>query len=303
MENPLVSVIIPTFNRAYLLKKAIYSVLNQTYKNFEIIIVDDGSTDNTEELIRGFENEKIRYFKLEHTGLPAVVRNKGIEECHGELIAFLDSDDFWIPNKLELQIRAFKNHENILLVASRRIILPDKITYHLNYQKRGVVSFRELIRRNVIPTSSVIIRREVIEKVGKFDEDYRLRSGQDFSYWLDILSYRDKSILILKAPLIIFRVHDKTLTFERRQESDFFKDSFYKRKYLILKYEDVDRNYVNSILRKWVKKILLDHRKKLLHEGSLNFRKMLRDNLLTPYEKIKIIIVVLLKKIQMKFLK
>jgi len=301
MENPLISIIIPTYNVSDLLKLTIKSVLNQSYKNYEIIIIDDGSEDDTEEVVRNFNNEKISYFKLGHTGMPAKVRNKGIEEAKGEYIAFLDSDDLWCPDKLDVQLKVLKENEELLGVASRAKLLPDRLMYHLRRINYGIISFEQLLRKNIIYTSSVIIKKEVIEKVGKFDESHYLRSGQDISYWLDILKFQDKSILILKEPLIIYRVHDKDLTRIRSRESNYFKKRVHKFKYLYLKYESFDKEYMNYLLRKWIKVILLDQRKRLIIEGNLSFKQILKDNLLTPFEKIEVIIYYYLKKIHMQF--
>ncbi len=110
-KYPLVSVIIPTYNRGHLIKKAINSVLNQTYKNLELIVVDDASTDNTEEIISTITNPNLIYIKQSSNLGPSVARNKGIEIAKGELIAFLDSDDQWYPEKLEKQINLLLNSD------------------------------------------------------------------------------------------------------------------------------------------------------------------------------------------------
>ena len=98
----MVSVIIPTFNRAYLLGRAVESVLSQTYNNYEIIVVDDGSDDGTGEIIESF-NKRVRFFRIPHSGV-SKARNTGIEKAKGDWISFLDSDDYWLPQKLEKQM-------------------------------------------------------------------------------------------------------------------------------------------------------------------------------------------------------
>ena len=104
MEDPLVSVIIPTYNRAGVIKETINSIINQTYSNFEIIIVDDGSTDNTGDIIKTFQDDRIKYYWKKNTGLPSKARNVGLKHVNGEFIAFLDSDDIWLPKKIETQL-------------------------------------------------------------------------------------------------------------------------------------------------------------------------------------------------------
>jgi glycosyltransferase involved in cell wall biosynthesis len=108
-NNPTVSIIIPTYNRSRLLARAVKSVLNQTYQNFELIIVDDASTDNTEEVVGSFNDERIKYVRHEKNKGEAVARNTGIKAARGEYIASHDSDDEWLHEKLAKRIRAFEN--------------------------------------------------------------------------------------------------------------------------------------------------------------------------------------------------
>jgi len=129
VEKKLVSVIIPTFNRADLIEYSIISVLNQTYQNFEIIIIDDGSTDNTREVVHSIKDKRIKYIYYKHVGLPASARNKGIMIARGEFIAFLDSDDIWLPKKLEMQIKTFNKIPNLLLVATNGIVFPTNLVH------------------------------------------------------------------------------------------------------------------------------------------------------------------------------
>jgi len=108
-KNPTVSVIISTYNRAHLIGRAIQSVLNQTYQDFEVIVVDDGSTDNTEEIVKSFNDPRIRYIRHEKNKGAAAARNTGIKAARGKYIAFQDSDDEWLPEKLEKQMKVFEN--------------------------------------------------------------------------------------------------------------------------------------------------------------------------------------------------
>src|SRR5690606_30975219 len=103
-EGALVSIIIPTYNRATLIGETIKSVLDQTYTNWELIIVDDGSIDDTRNIVSKFRSTKIKYYYVEHSGLVGAVRNYGIRQASGEYIAFHDSDDLWVKNKLEFQL-------------------------------------------------------------------------------------------------------------------------------------------------------------------------------------------------------
>ena len=100
----LVSIIVPTYNRGHLIGETIQSVIDQSYKNWELIIVDDGSKDNTKERIEGFNDDRLRYYFIEHCGIIGAVRNRGMNNARGEYIAFLDSDDLWQPDKLDYQL-------------------------------------------------------------------------------------------------------------------------------------------------------------------------------------------------------
>ncbi len=110
LGEPLVSVIIPTYNRAKLIGIPLNSVINQSYKNIEIIVIDDGSVDNTEEVVKVIGDSRIRYIRLPTNSGGAVARNTGIEAARGEYVAFLDSDDAWVPNKIELQLASIQKH-------------------------------------------------------------------------------------------------------------------------------------------------------------------------------------------------
>lgn len=111
-KEPLVSVIIPTYNRAGIIRRTIESVMGQTYQNLDIIIVDDASQDNTEEVVKAIQDERIRYIRNVKNQGASITRNNGVEAARGEYVAFLDSDDVWLPNKIELQLPLFHNHLN-----------------------------------------------------------------------------------------------------------------------------------------------------------------------------------------------
>ena len=117
--NPLVSIIIPTYNRAEYLKRALKSVFSQTFKDFEVLVMDDGSTDNTLEIVESFKEERIKYEWAENFGGPAAPRNRGLRFARGEYIAFLDSDDEWITDKIEKQFILLKKSKLIFLNFSK----------------------------------------------------------------------------------------------------------------------------------------------------------------------------------------
>jgi len=106
----LVSIIVPTYNRSHLIGEAIQSVIDQSYENWELIIVDDGSTDDTRKRVEEFKDDRIRYYFIEHSGIIGNVRNVGLRYVRGDYIAFLDSDDIWLPNKLDYQLSLLKKY-------------------------------------------------------------------------------------------------------------------------------------------------------------------------------------------------
>jgi len=192
-NQPKISVIIPTYNRAHLIRRAIKSVLNQTYQDFEIIVVDDGSTDNTEEIIEEFQkyDKRIRYIQHKKNEGEAAARNTGIKIARGKFIANQDSDDKWLPEKLEKQMKAFENEPvevGVVYTGFWRIqnnkknyIPSSRVT-----KKEGNIH-EELLKENFIGTPASVVRRECFEKAGMFDE--KLPHLVDWELWIRISKY------------------------------------------------------------------------------------------------------------------
>lgn len=184
MNYPLVSVVIPAYNAALFIKEAIESVLNQTYMNFEIIVIDDGSIDNQNEIIRTLmeKDDRIKYFYQENSGV-STARNHGILISKGEYLAFLDADDVWLPDNLELKIRKFESGEFGLVHSSAKII-DDKsnITGQSIIGKEGDLLEDMLVwKETCIPgPSSILVKKEVIKEVGHFDINLSTAADQDF---------------------------------------------------------------------------------------------------------------------------
>ena len=202
MVNELVSIITPTYNKSNLLKETIISVLKQTYKNFEHLIIDDGSTDNSRDIVESFKVNRIKYILQDHTGVPAAGRNTGIKIAKGKYIAFLDHDDLWFPQKLEKQIQKFKENKDLLVIASNGIVIPEKPYRRLlSFKYDKIICFKDLLNSNPIINSSSLLKREIFEELGLLDE----KIGNylpDYDFWLRILKYKDKSILIMNNILI-----------------------------------------------------------------------------------------------------
>jgi len=207
--NSLVSVIIPVYNREKLIKSCIDSVIQQSYENLEIIIVNDGSDDGTEIEIMKYNDNRIKYYYQKNSGKPAAARNLGLRNARGEYIAFLDSDDIWNPNKIERQLSFFTN--NILLLTSEIFYFNNAIS---NKQKRMsldipviyCITIDKLIKNNLIATSSVIMRKSLLSLIGYFNETIE-GIGEDWDYWLRVLQYKRDSVYLLSEKLTGYRIH------------------------------------------------------------------------------------------------
>jgi glycosyltransferase involved in cell wall biosynthesis len=197
----LVSVIIPTYNRATFLREAIESVLGQTYKQFELIVVDDGSTDATGKLLRQY-GEKLSILHTGHGG-PSAARNCGIVAARGSHIAFLDSDDVWLPEKLRSQMLFFLEHPEARICQTEEIWIRSGVRVNpmKKHKKYSGWIFEQCLPLCIVSPSSVMIERSVFEEVGLFDEEYP--ACEDYDLWLRISARYP--IYLLDTPLIIKR--------------------------------------------------------------------------------------------------
>jgi GT2 family glycosyltransferase len=210
ISGPLVSVIIPTYNHAEFLPAALESVRAQTYGPVEIIIVDDFSTDNTEEVVAKHATLRTTYIKSANNGIVATSRNVGVTASGGEYIAFLDADDEWAPNKLELQLPHFADPSVVAVASDLRYAGARR--YSPSQRGAGPAGYREyvnleIVRDNPIATSSVVVRRRDLDRVGGFDESPDFRFIEDWELWLRLTV--DKSVRILQEPLVIYRIAAK----------------------------------------------------------------------------------------------
>jgi glycosyltransferase involved in cell wall biosynthesis len=212
---PTVSVIIPTYNRARYIGEAVESVLEQESAGceVEVIVVDDGSTDNTREVLERY-GDRIVYRRIENSARPAVPRNLGIGLAKGELIAFQDSDDRWAPDKLRRQLSVFADPEVMLSygnaatmsqdgVAGADVVVPEA-------DMRDGLVFDDLLASNFISTLTVIVRREMFERAGGFDESMALRGLEDYQLWLRMATVgKFKGV---PAVLAHYRQHDDNIS-------------------------------------------------------------------------------------------
>jgi glycosyltransferase involved in cell wall biosynthesis len=206
MENPKVTVVIPAYNHEQYVGEAIQSVLDQTFQDFELIIINDGSTDGTESEILKFRDDRIRYYQQENRGLSATL-NRGIGLATGGYFNFLPSDDAFYTEKLEMQLRIFEKDAGLGLVfaypqlidATGKEIKDDPVTdwAAVPYETKEEI-FPALFERDFLSAPTALIRMECFERVGLFDTS--LKTAQDYDMWMRILKYYD--LRLIKKPLL-----------------------------------------------------------------------------------------------------
>jgi len=199
--SPQVSVIITTYNRAAMVAEAVESVLAQEMTDFELIVVDDGSTDETAERLSLF-GSRFTYYHQENTGVSAA-RNRGLEYSSAPLVAFLDSDDLWLPSKLRLQHTYMVEHPEVYICQTEEIWWRNgrQVNPKKRHRKPSGDIFRRSLDLCLVSPSAVMMRRELLEKVGYFDED--LPAAEDYDLWLRVSV--EHSVPLLPDPLVIKR--------------------------------------------------------------------------------------------------
>jgi len=183
-NNKTVSVIIPTHNRAWAIREAINSVLTQNYADFELLVVDDGSTDDTFQVLLEYGN-RIDVIRQPNQGVSAA-RNRGIKVASGKLIAFLDSDDRWLPGKLAHQVGFFEKHPEALICQTEEIWIRNgvRVNPKNRHQKPSGNIFEASLHLCLVSPSAVMMKREIFDRVGLFDET--LPACEDYDLWLKI---------------------------------------------------------------------------------------------------------------------
>jgi len=201
---PLVSVIIPVYNRFELAKEAVSSVLGQTYRDLELIIVDDGSIDMTPLLLTYYNDDlRVKYLKIKHSGMPGLVRNKGVDIARGKYIAFLDSDDLWVSGKIEKQMKYFASNPSSLIVHTREAWVRNGKTVSqagFNHKRFGNI-FPDALEKCIIGPSTVLIEKKLYKELGGFRDDMEI--AEDYELWLRLTDSND--VGYIDEPLITKR--------------------------------------------------------------------------------------------------
>lgn len=200
-QNPVVTVIITTYNRSTMVSRAIQSVLNQTYSDFELIVVDDCSTDNTQEVVEAFHDRRLYYIRYNKNRGLAAARNTGIQKARGKYVAFLDDDDVWLPNRLAVQIEAAEKSSSEYgafycgYLSYRYGDKPVKIIPH----QRGDL-MAALLKGWTPPSSCSFFRKDALERIGGIDEN--IKSGVDHEMWMNLAAAGYKFDFVPEALVI-----------------------------------------------------------------------------------------------------
>ena len=208
-NNPLISVMMPTYNNAKYIKQAIESIYAQNYDNMEIIVVDDGSTDNTKEILKQYKN--IKYFYMEHKGI-SFARNVALKNSKGEYIAFLDSDDYWLPDKLNIQMQYFQEHPDCQIVFTK---------YKNIFEKEELKKNKRAMHEKAIEDSfqqylpSTILKKELFNKYGFFDEKFSGIEDAEFIYRISMKGINIKHYI--DKVFYIRRIHGNNITLQQNR--------------------------------------------------------------------------------------
>lgn len=198
-----ITVAIPTWNRAGTLIRAVSSALNQSLPPIEILVCDDGSTDDSRQAVMELQHSNVRWLAGPHSGRPAVPRNRGLREARGEWIAFLDSDDTWLPEKLERQMAAVYRTGCLASCTNAWRVTRDKPNeLYLVDTFPPVLSFADLAEGNPVICSSALLHRSVLNQAGGFPEDEALRAIEDHALWLRVAAHT--GFVYLPEALVVY---------------------------------------------------------------------------------------------------
>lgn len=208
--TPVVSVVIPSYNHGQYLIHALQSVCNQSYPHWEVIVIDNHSTDNTDDVLATYCDSRIAHYKIHNNGVIASSRNAGIRRARGEFIAFLDSDDMWDDNKLSTCLAAFNNNVDLVyhdlrIVSQRsRKFYQSRLCSSRQVYKPVLIDL--LVNGNAIANSSVLIRKQLLDRVGYLDENIEIVGCEDYKLWLQI-SEISSNFVHLPLCLGSYRIH------------------------------------------------------------------------------------------------
>ena len=204
--SPTVSIVVPTFNHAQFLHQALASVIAQTFQNWEAIIVNNFSTDDTINIVESFGEKRFRLINFHNNGVIAASRNEGIRLSNGSVIAFLDSDDLWYPNKLEHCMPAFDAHADVVCHGEYWVSDGMQQRQILYGPQKNAQYSKLLYRGNCVSTSATLVRKDLLIEVGGFSVDLEYITAEDYDLWLK-LAHRKSSFTFIPEVLGEFRQH------------------------------------------------------------------------------------------------
>ncbi len=298
-----ISIIIPTYNSSKFIEESLNSVLNQTYKNIEVVIIDDGSTDDTCLKIKGFHGDKIKLIEKEHTGNIGRNLNEGIHLSSGDYIAILGSDDSWDERKLEKQMRYINKYPMICSNAKTinefgNII---SVKYFKDIYENFILDLGQLLEENHIIASSVLGEKVIFQKYGGFEQELGIR-GEDYNLWLQISEKNE--ILFINEPLVNLRIHKTNLSWSSVQERINLLENTIKIRSRFL--DEYNINIKNSAVRgiiKLLKELCIICYREKKYKKALFFAKRLIhicQNKIS-YSYIKILLFFIVVKIRLFF--
>ena len=196
--HPLVSVVIPTYNHAHFLQKALQSVVDQTYDNLEILVINNFSTDGTEHIASSFSDQKVILHNFHNDGIIAASRNHGMMQARGEYVAFLDSDDIWYPTKIEECILALQSGADIAC-HGEFWVAQDGLRREVMYGPAKNATYKKLLRHgNCISTSTVVVRKSILQEINGFSERPDFVTTEDYDCWMRIAQVTNKFVFVPK---------------------------------------------------------------------------------------------------------
>lgn len=268
-----VSIIIPIWNAQMTIEATIKSVLAQSISDYEILVCDDGSTDDSEKIVREINDTRIRWIQGSRGGRPAIPRNVGIKESKGEWIAFLDSDDIWAPSKLEKQFIKLEESKLKACATNAFRYLPNiGIKGEMLNVNLAKITFKELIKCNFIICSSTLIHKNLIMHIEGFPEDENLKAVEDYCLWLRVACLTD--FCYIEEPLVIYR-DDADNSIRSKAINNYFQQKFLVINNLIKWVEQ--GNLIKKISYSQIKKELL----------TIKFKDFLNTKLKFVYKNLK----------------
>ena len=208
--DKIISVILPTYNSAKTIEKAINSVINQTFINWELLIIDNYSNDGTEQVINKFIKDRITLYKINNNNIIAKSRNYGINKAKGKYIAFLDSDDWWFPNKLQDCYNFINKSDCITVCHGEKWLYENKSFKNVYYGPKNKSDYYSLLYNgNCISTSAVVIKKEALLSVNCFSEKLSFISAEDYDLWLKLADFQ-LEFEFYKKVLGVFNIHEES---------------------------------------------------------------------------------------------